>query len=326
MASDLNAQLLKAAKEGIIGKVKKLIRKGAGVNARDNKYGWTALHWAAFNGHTEVVVFLLGKGADVHIQNYHKETPLHLAAQMGHKDVVESLINNGAKAKINARSKSGWISLHYAACNGKKDVVELLIKKGAKINAKIKGGWTPLHFAVLNGHKDVVRLLIEKGANIYAEVHGITASHVAAFAAKNDYKDVLHLLEQKRIELEQNKNASKVGYIVLAGFITMLSACVILSLTNYLPPSKTFGICFSMGIGIILMSCYVISTCVDASKSRTLYWKTKPLKVHIQWSISKKDSSHNLNLTCQTSAVLSTRQVHKELLLNKTHRPFDFYI
>ena len=72
-----------------------LLDKGADV-AATNEYGWTALHWAAQEGHKDVVALLLDKGADVAATDEYGWTALHWAAQGGHKDVVALLLDKGA--------------------------------------------------------------------------------------------------------------------------------------------------------------------------------------------------------------------------------------
>jgi len=60
----------------------------ADVNAAE-KDGWTALHWAAMEGHTDVVRLLLQNGANVEAVTERGLTPLrsatspHNAAQSG---------------------------------------------------------------------------------------------------------------------------------------------------------------------------------------------------------------------------------------------------
>lgn len=53
--------------------------------------GWTPLHFAAFNGHKDVVELLLASRADVNAKDNEGYTPLHWAAERGREDVVEFL-------------------------------------------------------------------------------------------------------------------------------------------------------------------------------------------------------------------------------------------
>jgi ankyrin repeat protein len=59
--------------------------------------GFTALHHAAERGRSEVVSYLLEKGADVNSADGLCWTPLHLAAEQGHLPVVKQLVRAGAK-------------------------------------------------------------------------------------------------------------------------------------------------------------------------------------------------------------------------------------
>ncbi|KAE8340708.1 ankyrin repeat-containing domain protein [Aspergillus arachidicola] len=78
-----------------------MLLRGADVNAcmigLSNRK--SALHLAADAGHTDMVTFLLGAGADANgMENRNKtfETRLHLAAEKGHVPAVRALIDSGA--------------------------------------------------------------------------------------------------------------------------------------------------------------------------------------------------------------------------------------
>ena len=47
-------------------------------NQKDSQ-GATALHWAAGEGHVDIVKTLIEKGADVQAKDSNKESPLHYA-------------------------------------------------------------------------------------------------------------------------------------------------------------------------------------------------------------------------------------------------------
>jgi ankyrin repeat protein len=72
---------------GNLGKVKLALQKNPNVNQADAD-GYTALHFAAENGHVEVVRLLLAKGAD-RTKRAKGKTPTDLASQ--HPEVLKLL-------------------------------------------------------------------------------------------------------------------------------------------------------------------------------------------------------------------------------------------
>jgi ankyrin repeat protein len=77
-----------AAREGRTGIVEFLVEAGAPVDARDNNIGWTPLHLAAWGGHLETVQFLVERGAPVDAKDRYGRTPLHWAARDNRLNVV----------------------------------------------------------------------------------------------------------------------------------------------------------------------------------------------------------------------------------------------
>jgi hypothetical protein len=120
-----------AARAGDLAKVESLVKQQPGlVSSKDEQYGQTPLHMAAFNGHKDVAEFLLANKADVNARAKNGSTPLHLAAAKGNKDVVELLLAN--KAEINALDNDGWSPMHSAVFFGQKEIADLLASKGGK--------------------------------------------------------------------------------------------------------------------------------------------------------------------------------------------------
>ena len=119
--------LMQVAACGQIEIVEVLINHGASINARD-KYGNTALLFAARERQKGIVELLLQKGADVEIPDEDDITPLMEAAECGHVQIVELLINHGAS--VNAKDKYGCTALSLALANNHNDIVQLLLQHG----------------------------------------------------------------------------------------------------------------------------------------------------------------------------------------------------
>jgi hypothetical protein len=120
-----------AARDGDLAKVKSLLNEHPDlVSSKDEKYGQTPLHIAAFNDRKDVAELLLASKADVNAQANNGTTPLHLAAGKGNKDIVELLLNN--KADVNAVDKDGWSPLHSALTYGQKDIEDMLRQNGGQ--------------------------------------------------------------------------------------------------------------------------------------------------------------------------------------------------
>ena len=99
--------------------------------------------------------------------NYHDPdsgaTPLMLAAFLGHSDVVKYLLWRGAD--INAQDHAGFTALMYAAATGYKGTVKYLLKRGADLAVIARDGRTPLMIAAQHGQMGVYKLLLDAGAD-----------------------------------------------------------------------------------------------------------------------------------------------------------------
>ena len=214
-----NAQgddLINAAENGDLSRVKALLAKGTEVNAR-NKNGATPLMMAAYNGHRDVVEVLLDMGADVNAKNNVGMTALIAASYQGHVEVVQALLAKGAD--VNAKrtdgvaAANGVTALIAASREGHLGVVQMLLSKGADVNAKTGTGVTALMMASLNGHLDVVQALFGKGADVNAK----SATDITALmmASLNGHLDVVQALLDKGADI--NARTSDRGQTALDG-------------------------------------------------------------------------------------------------------------
>ncbi|XP_068248922.1 kinase D-interacting substrate of 220 kDa-like [Palaemon carinicauda] len=142
--------LLNAAKNGHLEVVKAFIDAGADVNAGE---GWI-LDNAAEAGQTEVMKILIAAGAT----KEHLDFAMSAAAKGGHFETVKLLLDNGADAK-----RAGL--LRRAVISGNLDVVKLLLDAGANITYEGSTGY-PMHFAASEGYMDIMALLVNHTGDI----------------------------------------------------------------------------------------------------------------------------------------------------------------
>jgi ankyrin repeat protein len=155
------APLLDASKHGDTHAIANLLDRGAAINARDGN-GYTALHWAAYAGHSDSAEILVERGADVDAVDNSKMTPLMVAVCYSHDNVARYLLEKGAN--VNAHDGGGWTPLDYAASSNDAAITALLIDHGADVNAVENDGKTALQLAHTYKASSVERMLSQHGA------------------------------------------------------------------------------------------------------------------------------------------------------------------
>ena len=103
-----------------------------------NGEGYTALHFAAWDGKDDILAYLIDSGATTDLVGEDGFTPLLLAISSGHKTCIEILVNNGAD--VNRRIKD--TNIYFS-----------------------KQGGTPLTVSFINGFLETAIFLIENGAD-----------------------------------------------------------------------------------------------------------------------------------------------------------------
>ena len=94
------------------------------INSTD-RHGLTALHWAALQGRTNAVVYLLTARADPSLVSPLGWTALHCAALWGHTDIVE-ILTRCEGVRVHAANVAGETALAIAAMMGHAECVEAL--------------------------------------------------------------------------------------------------------------------------------------------------------------------------------------------------------
>ena len=102
-------ELIAASEDGSYEEVKRCIERGDDIEARAGN-GFTALHWAAWQGHTQVARLLLEHGADVEARNNDGNTPLMRAAMNGRLEVLRLLLAFGASTTATNDSRESALA------------------------------------------------------------------------------------------------------------------------------------------------------------------------------------------------------------------------
>ena len=171
LARDGGSPLHLAAGHGISLTVQALLQAGESVDTRYEQHDCTALHEAAYFGHSNVIEVLLDHKANIEARSSMQWTALHKAALYGHVDAVRMLCQRGAN--IEAGIPEHQVTpLHYAVRNGNVAVIRELVKWGADLNAPLIEGDTPLDYAIKHRRKVAQAVLRELGAKTGAELRG----------------------------------------------------------------------------------------------------------------------------------------------------------
>uniref|UniRef100_A0A3Q3KGH5 Ankyrin repeat and sterile alpha motif domain containing 1A n=1 Tax=Monopterus albus TaxID=43700 RepID=A0A3Q3KGH5_MONAL len=175
-----------AALNGHSQVVEALLRNEALTNIADNK-GCYPLHLAAWKGDEHIVRLLIHQGPShprLNEQNNDNETPLHCAAQYGHSQVVQLLLEELTDPTM--RNNKFETPLDLAALYGRLEVVKLLLSAHPNLLSCNTKKHTPLHLASRNGHLSVVEVLLDAGMDINYETEKGSALHEAALFGKRN--------------------------------------------------------------------------------------------------------------------------------------------
>lgn len=147
-ADRIGTGLMIAAWNGNIEMMELFISRGANPR-RSNNNGEQAVQLAAWNGHAEAVRWLLAHGSVLNREDMNWSA-LHYAVFNGHTDLASELIKDGAD--VNARSPNGSTPLMLAAREGREDLAKVLLESGADPKMKSDWGDTALTFAMRYDH------------------------------------------------------------------------------------------------------------------------------------------------------------------------------
>jgi uncharacterized protein len=208
----------------------------------------TALHYAAREGHTDIVELLLSHGARIEEPEANGVRPLLLAILNDHAQTARYLIEHGADvnaddwygrtplwAAVDARNieLDGELNTQIADREGELGIIQLLLARGAKPNARTREspppriwlmqagslswvdftGQTPFLRAALAGDVTTMRLLLEYKADPNIATFGGTTALMAAAGVNWVYFQTFdegqdHLLEAVKLCVELGQDVN----------------------------------------------------------------------------------------------------------------------
>lgn len=194
--------LIKAADEGKLTTLQRLIEKENHPIDAEGRAGSTALIRAAYQGNEKIVRYLLQKGAAINKGDIGGTTPLHVAARQGNLAIVKQLIKAGAS--IDARDVDGWTPLSRAVSLGKKKVVKQLIEAGASTDFSNRWNESPVYLAAQIGHLPMLEQILTKETNISRLIESRN------MAQENGYVAAAQAIDEAVKRLDKTATASNI--------------------------------------------------------------------------------------------------------------------
>ena len=145
------------------------------IQSHENWRGSTALHMAAYNGHTEVVRLLLQCGGDPNMADKHHWTAVHMAAYNGHTEALRLLLQSqGDPNKVASNPTGGawdWdhgaspgTALTMATANGHTEALQLLLQNE-------ESNWNEIELALRDASSRTMELALLRQTNWYSYIN-----------------------------------------------------------------------------------------------------------------------------------------------------------
>ena len=220
-----NHMLFNATKVGNVTLAQQALDQGADINAVDTsrEINETALHKAAYGKHSDLVEFLIKRGAKPEAIDKYGNTPIQVvcheqtqkailhttflkAVQAGdiasvHRAVVGGLNINIPKDEKNASA------LHLAIIHFNNiEMIKTLLDLGADVKAVDHCDQTPLHLAAQSGNQEAAELLLQKDAepNRLKDIQGHTPGRLALRNGHADLAAFIYEFVPNRLSAPQS--------------------------------------------------------------------------------------------------------------------------
>jgi ankyrin repeat protein len=154
--------LIFAVVEGHITLIGKLVITYKASLDRENKFGSTALIWAAMLCNTEIMTELIRLGANINLETRCGRSALLSACVAGKEASIIKCVQSGCPISQHCTSNAGFSPLMCAAASGNTKAVQLLLQLGAPVEASDMDNMTAYSWALTSLYnKDEILHLIE---------------------------------------------------------------------------------------------------------------------------------------------------------------------
>jgi ankyrin repeat protein len=208
---------------GNLAMIKLFIEKFPQLLEEKDIFGEVPLIWAVRAGQTQVVKFILDKGArpDIRIHrprhSLHGKTAFHSAVELGSLEMVKIFIERFPNL-MEQKDIFGEVPLIWAASSGHMHIVKYFLDQGAHPNVRTdrpgheNDKKTPLHWAIAKGHKAVVEILIKSGA-VDNHEYGEEKLRTMHLAAKQNQLEIIKILTETVPDLSYISDLNRSIYL-----------------------------------------------------------------------------------------------------------------
>lgn len=174
--------IIDAAKNGSLEGIRECLRQGAKVGEVDEN-GRTALHWAAINGHKDLISPLIEEcKAEKDARDANDWTPLLASCVAGQYGAALELLRLNSDPNIDGSDGKGGKTtpLLLAASDADISVIRELVTHNADVNAKLSNLSTAMHLVSLREENvagsllDIIKVLVSAGARSTEDDLGYT--------------------------------------------------------------------------------------------------------------------------------------------------------
>ncbi|KNH08280.1 Ankyrin repeat containing protein [Perkinsela sp. CCAP 1560/4] len=154
-----NESLYESSRQGDVERIRAFLESSSALNEPDPKTGMTLLHYACHGEQAKIVELLcMDPRQNINAQDNDGWTALHFAADRGSSEIVSNLIKIGANGTIADTFRK--TPLHYVAGNGNYSVAQLMVTAFPQTrNMKSLSEKTPYDLALANHRDNVLGIL-----------------------------------------------------------------------------------------------------------------------------------------------------------------------